>query len=134
MLLKSSNSLYLPSIGRQFLRSCSSLERWRLFLAEAHTDHASLVAVDHALLHPAKIGDNAILKLRIQNRSTQIIHLLRIETPVATGSRIVFDDGKGRVGFLDSLAIRPGDDLDLGSSHMWVELVRRRILKHFCGA
>lgn len=90
--------------------------------AQAHTDYESLVAVDHALLRPAKAGDSAVMKLRIQNRGTGVIHLIRVETPVATGSRIVFDDGRGSLGYLESLAIRPGEELDFASSHMWIEL------------
>lgn len=91
--------------------------------AAAHTDFSYQVAVDHALLRPAKAGDNALLKLRIQNRGTNIVHLLRVESPVTRGSRIIFDDGRRRSGSLDSVAIRPGEELDLASSHMWIELI-----------
>lgn len=91
--------------------------------AAAHTDFSDQVAVDHALLGPAKAGDNALLKLRIQNRGTSVIHLLRVESPVTSGSRIIFDDGRRRSGSLDSVAIRPGEELDLASSHMWIELL-----------
>lgn len=89
----------------------------------AHTDFSYQVAVDHALLRPAKAGDNALLKLRIQNRGTSIIHLLRVESPITTGSRIIFDDGRRRSGSLESVAILPGEELDLASSHMWIELL-----------
>lgn len=88
----------------------------------AHTEFGPQIDVDHALIEP-RDGLTAILKFRIHNNTGSIIHLLRVETPVATSSKIMFNAGDGRQLQLDSLGVKPEQTLDFATSHMWVELI-----------
>ncbi|MBP7065154.1 copper chaperone PCu(A)C [Ferrovibrio sp.] len=91
----------------------------------AHTEFGLQINVDHVLIEP-RDGTSAILKFSIQNNTRSTIHLLRIETPVASGSRIMFNSGDGRQLQLDSLGVETEQNLNFGTSHMWVELTGLR--------
>jgi copper(I)-binding protein len=101
-------------------RSCCSL-----LCCRAHTEFGPQIDVDHALIEPRN-GTSAVLKFSIHNNTGSIIHLLRVDTPVASGSRIMFNAGDGRQLQLDSLGVKPEQVLDFATSHMWVELTGLR--------
>lgn len=92
----------------------------------AHIDFGPQIDVDHALIQPKQDGSSAILKFNIHNNTGSVIHLLRVETPVASGSRIMFNAGDGRQLQLDSLGVKPEQTLEFATSHMWVELTGLR--------
>lgn len=94
-------------------------------IARAHTEFGSQIDVDHALIE-ARDNMSGVLKFRIHNNTGSVIHLLRVETPIASGSRIMFDAGDGRQLQLDSLGVKPEQVLDFTTSHMWVELTGLR--------
>ncbi|MEL3891711.1 copper chaperone PCu(A)C [Ferrovibrio sp. MS7] len=91
----------------------------------AHTEFGPQIDVDHALIEPRN-GTSAVLKFSIHNNTGSIIHLLRVDTPIASGSRIMFNPGDGRQLQLDSLGVKPEQALDFATSHMWVELTGLR--------
>lgn len=92
----------------------------------AHTEFGPQVDVDHVLIEP-RDGTSAILKFSIYNNTGSIIHLLRVETSVASGSRIMFNAGGGRQLQLDSLGVETEQNLNFATSHMWVELTGLRM-------
>lgn len=94
-------------------------------VVRAHTEFGPQIDVDHALIEPRN-STSAVLKFSIHNNTGSIIHLLRVDTPVAAGSRIMFNAGDGRQLQLDSLGVKPEQTLDFTTSHMWIELTGLR--------
>ncbi len=85
------------------------------------TYHGRLV-IDHATVTPGEAGENSVLRLRIINDGYDAEHLLDLKTSVSQRTRLVARIGDRDTATMESFAIRADDMLDLGSSHMWVEL------------
>ena len=87
----------------------------------AVTYHGRLV-IDHATVTPGETGENSVLRLRIINDGNDAEHLLDLKTSVSIHTRLVARLSDRDTATMESFAIRADDILDLGSSHMWVEL------------
>ncbi len=90
--------------------------------ADEPPDYHGQVSIEDVWVTPAKEGDRSILRLRIKNESQGHIHLLGATTPFAEDAQIVGRISDHETARLDSIGIRPEDDLDLTTGHLWIEL------------
>ena len=80
------------------------------------------LVIDQATVTPGETGENSVLRIRIINEGTDAEYLLGLKASVAKRTRLVARLGDRDTATMESFAIRADDMLDLGSSHMWVEL------------
>lgn len=83
--------------------------------------HGALVVEDvHATSAPA--GGRSIVRFRIVNDGRDPVHLLDVETDLASESQIVARTSDRETTVLESVGIRADSELDLTTNHMWIEL------------
>ncbi|MBT7755856.1 MAG: copper chaperone PCu(A)C [Rhodospirillaceae bacterium] len=99
--------------------------------AGAHENSSGNVNVSHPWAAPAKAGGNTRLYLVIENDESEQITLLSLETPVARDARFHFQADDKTVLSLSSRSIKPEEALNVGTHHMWFELIglRRDLVK-----
>lgn len=83
--------------------------------------HGQMI-VENVWVTPARKGERSTLHLRLTNDGYDHAHLLGVETPVASDTRIVGRIGDHKTATFDSVSVRADSDLDLTSDHMWIEL------------
>ena len=91
-------------------------------VADEPPDHHGDIVIEEVWATPSLRGGHSVLRLRLINDSQEHVHLLGIETPFATDAHIVgrIDDHQSTT--FDSISVRANDDLDLTTSHLWIEL------------
>src|SRR3546814_17823657 len=89
--------------------------------ADQLPDHHGRVTVENVWMTPANEAGQAILRLRILNETRSPMHLLGVATPLAKDAHLVGRISDHKTARLGSIGIRPGDALDLTTSHLWID-------------
>lgn len=92
----------------------------------AHESMSHHVIITHPWAMAAKAGENTRVFMVIENEETESIVITALETPVARGAQFRFQADPETVASLSSRSIRPEEALNVGTSHMWFELIDLR--------
>jgi hypothetical protein len=81
------------------------------------------VAVTSVRAMPAQAGERSVLRLRIENRSSDnvSIHAVRLSTGETAGIVAAIDTA-GRTTSLTSIVVGAGEDLEFDGRRLWLEL------------
>ena len=90
--------------------------------ADQPPDHHGRIIIDKVWVTPAEVGDRSKLRFRLVNQSYDPVYLLGVDSPVATHARIVARISDRDTTKIESVAVRADSELDLTTSHMWIEL------------
>lgn len=105
-----------------------------LLAARAAADEALPLAgaltIDAPFVAAAPAGRCTKVRFRIENETSQDLHLLGVRTDVSDVSRLVARVDPTASVTLESIGVGAGETLDLASSHLWYELcgLRRPLL------
>jgi len=109
------------------LKSILSVLAIALFMASvpanAHESASHQVTIVHPWAMSAKVGGDTRLYMVIENEETENITVTTLETPVAWDTKIRFQADDETVLSLSSRSIRPDEALNMGTHHMWFELI-----------
>ena len=94
--------------------------------ARAHESTSHHVIITHPWAMAAKAGENTRVYMVIENEETENITVTGLETPVARRAQFRFQADSETVASLSSRSILPEEALNVGTSHMWFELVDLR--------
>ena len=90
--------------------------------ADQPPDHHGRIIFDKVWATAAEVGDRSKLRFRLVNQSYDPVYLLGVDSPVATHARIVARISDRDTTTIESVAVRADSELDLNTSHMWIEL------------
>ncbi|WP_428245483.1 copper chaperone PCu(A)C [Ferrovibrio sp.] len=82
-------------------------------VALAHQDEIGTLVIQHAYAEPARQGGDTLLRLAIENNGASVRQFTGLHSEVAEVSRIEVKVGSGRYVPIESMAIAPGEILDL---------------------
>jgi copper(I)-binding protein len=91
--------------------------------AHAHESASHEVTITHPWAMAADAGSNTRLYMVIENGEPANITVTTLETPVASDTEIRFQADDETVLSLSSRSIRPDEALNMGTHHMWFELI-----------
>ncbi|MEL3891675.1 copper chaperone PCu(A)C [Ferrovibrio sp. MS7] len=94
-------------------------------LARAHQDEIGTVVIQHAYAEPAGLGGETLVRLAIENNGASVRQFIRLHSDAAEASQIEVKVAAGRFVPIGSMAIPPGQVLDLEEAAR-VRLLRLR--------
>jgi len=80
------------------------------------------IRVEAATATPARQGGVSRIRFRVVNDSGSSLHVLGIETPVASDAKLVARIGDAVTTVLESIGVPAGESVDLTTSHLWFEV------------
>lgn len=93
--------------------------------AQAHQDEIGTVVIQHAYAEPAGLGGETLVRLAIENNGASVRQFIRLHSDAAEASQIEVKVAPGRFVPIGSMAIPPGEVLDLEEAAR-VRLLRLR--------
>lgn len=93
--------------------------------ALAHQEEVGNLIVTHPYVQPGKVGEDTIVRLRLENQGSSTRQFVGLHADVASNSMIEVKVSPVRAVPIGSLPIRPGEVLDLEET-AWIRLIGLR--------
>ncbi len=93
--------------------------------ARAHQDEIGTLIIQHAYAEPAVLGGETLVRLAIENNGASVRQFIRLHSDAAEASQIEVRVAPGRFVPIGSMAVLPGEVLDLEETAR-VRLLRLR--------